>query len=420
MIHSKVNAHAIRYIPSPLLAPQMTSHDSTQSQHSGAWMRFFGISAGLMIPLFLVRLVMDSSVRMVYPFLPQFAAGAQLSIADYGWLISLRSWIGFLSPVMGIAADRFGQRAVMVFGLAALTLGFIGLLTLTGWWVAAPMLLLGIASSAFIPTQQAFVSDQAAFARRARALAAVDISFSLTGMLLVPLMGWMIDTIDWRAPFAALAALSALAIPVIAFRLPAGRHTRMAGEARPALRAILTRPNVVAMLMVTVLVFFGFSSFITTWSVWLNTAFAFTAADVGGVATTIGLAELGGVILGGLFIDRIGKRRGMMIGLAAAAAVTVVWVALQADLGAARIALIALGGLLEYTFIAMFPVVAEQAPEARATMFSIVSLGASIGLALGSPVAIYLFQSVGLIGVGGSMLIALIAALMLTRFQLID
>jgi len=68
----------------------------------------------------------------------------------------------------------------------------------------------------------------------------------------------------------------------------------------------------------------------------------------------------------------------------------------------------------------MFPVVAEQAPEARATMFSIVSLGASIGLALGSPVAIYLFQSVGLIGVGGSMLIALIAALMLTRFQLID
>jgi predicted MFS family arabinose efflux permease len=210
-------------------------------------MRFFGIAAGLMIPLFLVRLVMDSSVRMVYPFLPQFAAGAHLSIADYGWMISLRSWIGFLSPVMGIAADRYGQRAVMVFGLAALTLGFIGLLTLSGWWVAAPMLLLGIASSAFIPTQQAFVSDQAVFARRARALAAVDISFSLTGMLLVPLMGWMIDTIDWRAPFAVLAALSALAIPVIAFRLPAGRHTRLAGESRPALKTVLTRPNVLAM-----------------------------------------------------------------------------------------------------------------------------------------------------------------------------
>ncbi len=398
----------------------MSAHDSVSSHNPGAWMRFFGISAALMIPLFLVRLVMDSSVRMVYPFLPQFAAGAQLSIADYGWLISLRSWIGFLSPVMGIAADRYGQRAVMVFGLGALTLGFVGLLTLSGWWVAAPMLLLGIASSAFIPTQQAFVSDQAAFARRARALAAVDISFSLTGMLLVPLMGWMIDTIDWRAPFAALAVLSAVAIPVIAFRLPAGRHTRAAGEARPALKAILIRPNVIAMLIVTVLVFFAFSSFITTWSVWLNQAFAFSAADVGGVATTIGFAELAGVILGGLFIDRIGKRRGMMIGLAAAAAVTVAWMALQTNLGAARIALIGLGGLLEYTFIAMFPVVAEQAPEARATMFSIVSLGASVGLALGSPVAIFLFQSVGLIGVGASMLASLVAALALTRFRLID
>ena len=282
------------------------------------------------------------------------------------------------------------------------------------------MLLLGIASSAFIPTQQAFVSDQAVFARRARALAAVDISFSLTGMLLVPLMGWMIDTIDWRAPFAVLAVLSAVAIPVIAFRLPAGRHTRAAGEARPALKAMLIRPNVSAMLIVTVLVFFAFSSFITTWSVWLNQAFAFSAADVGGVATTIGFAELAGVILGGLFIDRIGKRRGMMIGLAAAAAVTVAWMALQTNLGAARIALIGLGGLLEYTFIAMFPVVAEQAPEARATMFSIVSLGASVGLALGSPVAIFLFQSVGLIGVGASMLATLVAALALTRFRLID
>ena len=68
----------------------------------------------------------------------------------------------------------------------------------------------------------------------------------------------------------------------------------------------------------------------------------------------------------------------------------------------------------------MFPVVAEQAPEARATMFSLVSLGASIGLALGSPIAIVLFQSVGLIGVGGAMLAALVAALALTRFRLID
>jgi MFS family permease len=121
-----------------------------------------------------------------------------------------------------------------------------------------------------------------------------------------------------------------------------------------------------------------------------------------------------------LFIDRIGKRRGMMIGLAVAAAITVAWMAFQTNLSASRIALIALGGLLEYTFIAMFPVVAEQAPEARATMFSIVSLGASVGLALGSPVAIALFQSVGLLGVGASMILALTTALALTRFRLID
>ncbi len=383
----------------------------------GKWQRFFGISASLMIPLFLVRLVVDTAVRMVYPFLPQIAAGTQLSIAGFGWLISLRAWIGVAGPIFGVAADRFGPKAVMLFGLASLGLGFLGMFTLTGAWLTAPMVLLGLATSAFMPAQQAFVSNASTFERRGRSLAAVDVSFSVTGLAMLPLVGILIDEFDWRAPFIALCGLSLVAIPVLARLLPDHRHMPTTETPRTPIRILVTQPNVVALVAGTMLLFFGYSSFLTTWSVWLNSRFGFGPIEVGGVATLMGIAEAAGVVLSGLYIDRIGKRRGMLIGLALSTVAVLAWLGLQTNLTLGLIALVALSGLFEFTLVALFPVVAEQAPEARATMFALMSFGASIGMAVGSPVAIQLWESAGLTSVGITIAIALAVTAALTRWK---
>ena len=114
----------------------------------------------------------------------------------------------------------------------------------------------------------------------------------------------------------------------------------------------------------------------------------------------MGIAEAAGVVISGLFIDRIGKRRGMLIGLALSTLAVLAWLGLEINLTLGLVALVALSGLFEFTLVALFPVVAEQAPEARATMFALMSFGASIGIAVGSPVAIQLWESNGLTGVG--------------------
>ncbi|OQY27401.1 MAG: hypothetical protein B6I38_10150, partial [Anaerolineaceae bacterium 4572_5.1] len=54
----------------------------------GIWVtNFFGLGLGLISSLFSVRLIVDTSFRMLYPFVPQISAGLQTSITVFGWLL---------------------------------------------------------------------------------------------------------------------------------------------------------------------------------------------------------------------------------------------------------------------------------------------------------------------------------------------
>ena len=134
----------------------------------------------------------------------------------------------------------------------------------------------------------------------------------------------------------------------------------------------------------------------TIWGIWFSADFGFDAAALGLVATSIGLAELGGIVFSGLFIDRIGKRRGSQIGLLLAAVAFGLLPLTQTTLLLAILALVGLGGLMEFTIISLLSLYSEQVPEARAMMFSLVGLGIAIGMALGSPITVALWEKVGL------------------------
>ena len=52
-----------------------------------------------------------------------------------------------------------------------------------------------------------------------------------------------------------------------------------------------------------------------------------------------------------------------------------------------RIGLVATIIALEFSIVSLFPLYGEQAPEARATVFSLAALGTSIGFVIGPPLA---------------------------------
>jgi MFS transporter, DHA1 family, inner membrane transport protein len=369
---------------------------------------FFGLGLGLIALVFITRLVVDTSFRMLYPFIPQMSSGLKVSITVFSWLLTIRSITGLLGPVIGTLADRYGRRKVMAMGLISQTLGMIGMAFATGWWSVLPMILTGIAVNSFVPAQQAYISDLAPFERRGRALASVDIAFAIAGIFMMPLVGWMIEAWGWRVPFLILSGLSVLAALVIWIRLPS------AGERSPAqmplgIWPVFRRRNVMAAVIVSMTYFVAVGIFMTFWSVWLSADYAFDAVALGLVATSIGVAELSGAILSGLFIDRIGKRRGSLIGIALATVVFLLIPLTAGNITWIRVILVIAGVLVEFGIVSLFPLYGEQAPEARATVFSLVALGNGIGLGLGPPltVALWHWQGLGAVMVVGALSLGL-------------
>lgn len=276
---------------------------------------FFGLGLGLISSLFVIRLIVDTSFRMLYPFVPQISEGLQVSISVFGWLLMIRSASAFFSPAIGTLADRYGRRKIMSFALLSQVVGMAGITLVTGWWAVLPIFFCGLAVNAYLPAQQAYISDLAPYERRGRALASIDIAFAISGMIMMPIVGWLISVYGWRTPFLGLSALSVIASVLTWKYLPETEERTKGDGTQIGMSQLLRQRNVQASLGVAILLFIGVGIFMTFWSIWLSADFGFDALDLGLMSTQIGVAELFGAILAGLIIDRLGKQRGSLLGV---------------------------------------------------------------------------------------------------------
>lgn len=145
------------------------------------------------------------------------AFGASVSvlsgIAAVGWLVN-----GLSQPLVGALADRFGGRAVM--GISALVMG----LGIIGIGLAPNIVVLGffyIVIVSFAMSGTMFSPAAATLSRwfrrkRGTALGIMTSGASVGGILLVPLMAFMLEITDWRTTWIATGIIMAfVASPVI-------------------------------------------------------------------------------------------------------------------------------------------------------------------------------------------------------------
>lgn len=118
------------------------------------------------------------------------------------------------------------------------------------------------------------------------------------------------------------------------------------------------------------------------WTLWLSEGFGFGPIEIGLMGTFIGIAEFVGLLLAMLFIDQMGKRRGTLIGLIGSSICFTLIFIFQQPLFAVRILLILTAVVIEFTVTASIPLFAEQVPRARATVFSLIAFGNTIGVGL--------------------------------------
>lgn len=369
---------------------------------------FFGIGLQVIGTMFFIRLIVVAGLRLLYPFIPQFSAGLGLTAVAFSWLIFARSMFGITGPLFGVLADRYGRRRVMAAGLLLQSIGLGGLAMSRQWWSIIPMLLLGFGTSAFLPVQLAYISDLVSYEKRGRAIATIDLSYAMTGILVLPLAGWLIDAFGWRTPFLVLSIPTLLAAVIIWFRFPTVETQSPSDLPWAAIGAMLLNPHVLGAMAVGMLLLFASSASMTIWGVWLSADFQLTASRLGLVATAISGAELVGIFVSALYIDRIGKRRGSQIGVLLTAGVFLLLPLSRSALVTAVAVLVLLGGVLEFTTISLLSLLSEQLPQARAMMFSLAGLGMTIGMGLGPPATVALWEQVGLWAVSIASAVALL------------
>jgi predicted MFS family arabinose efflux permease len=367
--------------------------------------------------LLFARISLNLQYRIVYPFLPAISRGLGVPLETASLLVTVRSLLGALSPAYGLAADRYGRRPLMLSGLIALTVGAALTAVAPGMGIALIAFgLLGFSKAAYDPAMQAYVGDAVPYERRGRVMSLLELSWSLSWFIGVPLAGFVIAGFSWRAPFALIAVAGALAIVALTKLCPScGESPAWTGDASllDGFRQVPWRAAL-PLLIFTWLITAANENVFIVYGAWLEQQFGLAVAAVGIASLVISVAELTAEFTSAAVVDRLGKRRSVLIGMAFGIAAYLALPALASSLGGglAGIALIFL--TFEFSIVASIPLISEAAPGARGTVLALNVSAAALGRLVGSLSGPRLWNADGLLAVSlASAGIALLAMLAL-------
>jgi predicted MFS family arabinose efflux permease len=221
-------------------------------------------------------------------------------------------------------------------------------------------------------------------------VALTEMSWSLSIIFVVPLMGLLIARWGWRAPFPLLAGLGALAWVAFYRFLPGdGPGSGSRNAAWGSFRAVFT--STTALFGLAAGFCFNAANEVVNlvFGVWMGNAFHLDIAALGAASIVLGLAEFGGESLVGALTDRMGKTRAIAAGLAVNSLAALALPAVGNSLPGAFTALFVFYISSEFALVSFLPLMTEALPEARATLmavsFGCLSLGRSLGALIGAP-----------------------------------
>lgn len=343
-----------------------------------------------------LRTILNTLHRVVYPFLAVFARGLGVEITTLSFVVTARSFVGMFAPVLGSIADQRGRKFGMLLGTFLFIVG-MGLVAIAPSFLSFSVaLLLAILSKyLFDPSMQAYFGDRIPYERRGTALAVTEGSWSLAFVAGVPLMGYLIARFGWNAPFPLLAGLGLLMFAVIWWIVPRDDHPRPATASRKNVRAVLTSVPALAGISIAIWASAANELVNLIFGVWLEDSFGLKIAALAGASAVIGLSELSGEGLVALTTDRLGKPRALTLGLTGNIIASLLLpIVGRTELGA-LLGLFLFYITFEYVMVSHIPLMTEIMPEARATLLSFNVTGHSLGRMIGALSATFIYEKLG-------------------------
>jgi predicted MFS family arabinose efflux permease len=278
----------------------------------------------------------------------------------------------------------------MLLGMALFIIGML-LVAISPTYPAlfAALMLTGASKIVFDSSMQAYIGDRVPYARRGLAIALTEFGWSGAFLLGVPIIGWLIARSGWNSPFLWLTVFG-VAVTYWLWRIIPADSTHKAERLSLAqgLRLILTHRAAVAGLALAALISGSNEIVNIVFGVWLNDKFELQVEALGVSVIVIGVAELLGEGLVGVFSDRLGKRRTVGAGLVMYSLACLTLPLLGATVEGALTGLFLFFLGFEFTLVSVIPLMTELVPSARATLLSanltVFSLGRAVGATVGN------------------------------------
>jgi predicted MFS family arabinose efflux permease len=274
--------------------------------------------------LFLILFIGVADNQIIAPLLPAMAAFLGVSVSAVGLLVVVYSLAAAgAALVAGSWSDRSGRNvflrvALLVFSLSSLATSYAADLK----WLLLCRTLTGMAAGVLSACSIAYAGDYFAYEIRGKALGYISMANSAAMIVAVPMAAYVADSLGWQKNFLGLAVaglvvsgLNFISMPrSLAHRLEETPSAREPDHAHsvwmpfgPA-RRFLSRPAIIACMVIAFCVSGGITGAITYAGAWMNVQFRVTTRTIGLVFLAGGLLALGGAALGGAVSDRYGKQ----------------------------------------------------------------------------------------------------------------
>jgi MFS family permease len=248
-----------------------------------------------------------------------FGAGVQaLGVSAMAYALTST----FAAPFVGILADRFGRRPIILLSLAAYVLAFSGYLFATSAWLLITLRgLAGVFTAGLLPAMMGSVGDLAPQDRRGQWIGIVNGGAS-AGWVAGPLLGGLLyDRFGYTVPFAASIAMAAGALLLAAFLIPETQAPAdHPGHPRPAwmhaLQAMPARPAFFLLLLVTFGVMFAWAFIEPQFMFYAYDDLSWTSSQLGFAMSMFGISCMLGEFSLGQLSDRLGRKPVLVLGLA--------------------------------------------------------------------------------------------------------
>lgn len=266
--------------------------------------------------LWVVALLNYVDRQLIFSLFPLLSSDLGFSSVQLGLLSTVFLWVyGFLSPVAGFVADRFGRARLITYSLLvwSVVTMLTGVSTTYAQMVTARALM-GISEACYLPAALAKIAEHHGPGTRSLAVG-LHQSGLYVGMIVGGAAGgWAGQHYGWRAPFLVLGAVGILYFGVVYLFFHRESHVQPESPASPrqftaAVRELFQLPGLTTMTIV----FSGVAIanwLVYTWlPLYLYERFQMSLASAGFTATFyIQAASFVGIILGGLLADRWSAR----------------------------------------------------------------------------------------------------------------